>query len=101
MTGIGILLLVLGIGSFILPMIGFQFRLMDLVEDYQPFAGIIVAVIGAVLLYLGYMQRAKVAAAPAAPPATPPAPPPAAPATPSASPPATPPASSPSEPPNA
>jgi hypothetical protein len=65
MTRIGILLVVLGVGSFVLPMIGFQFRLMDLVEDYQPFAGIIVAAIGAVLLYLGYMQRPK-APAPAA-----------------------------------
>jgi threonine/homoserine/homoserine lactone efflux protein len=70
MTRIGILLVVLGVGSFVLPMIGFQFRLMDLVADYQPFAGIIVAAIGAVLLYLGYTQSQKASApAPAASPA--------------------------------
>jgi threonine/homoserine/homoserine lactone efflux protein len=69
MTRLGILLVVLGIGSFVLPMIGFQFRLMDLVADYQPFAGIIVAVIGAVLLYLGLTQRAKEVASPTPAPA--------------------------------
>jgi len=45
----GILLLILGVGSFVLPMIGFQFSLMSLIEDYQPWAGIGVAAIGAMI----------------------------------------------------
>jgi hypothetical protein len=95
MTGWGVLLVILGIGSFVLPMIGLQFRLMDVVEDYQPYAGIVVAAIGAVLIYLGMQRRSaavtepeRAAMSPQAPAASPPpaagpidAPEPAAPTT--------------------
>jgi hypothetical protein len=66
MANLGVLLVVLGLGSLVLPLFNLQFRLMDIVDPYQPFVGIGVAVIGAVLIYLS-MQRRKAVAAPAAP----------------------------------
>src|SRR5215211_3497479 len=69
MVSIGGLLIVFGIGSLLLPLIDFQFTLMSFLDDYQPVAGIVVAAIGAVLVFVG-MQRQKaqtVAAAAAAP----------------------------------
>jgi hypothetical protein len=68
MTSWGVFLIILGAGSLLLPALGFQFRLMELVDDYQPYAGIAVAAIGAVLVFLG--MRRRQAAAEAAPPAT-------------------------------
>ena len=58
MTGFGVLLIILGVGSLVLPMFNFQFRLMEIVDPYQPWAGIIVAVIGAALVAFG-MQRSR------------------------------------------
>ena len=83
MTGFGVLLIILGGGSLLLPLFNLQFRLMEFVDPYQPWAGIIVVVIGAALVAYG-LQRSR-AAAPAAPPASsaaapaPTAPPPPAP----------------------
>jgi hypothetical protein len=57
MVGWGILLIVLGAGSLLLPMFDYQFTLMELVDPYQPFAGIVVAAIGAVLVFLGQTRR--------------------------------------------
>jgi hypothetical protein len=53
MVGWGIFLIIIGAGSLLLPQLGFQFRLMELLDDYQPYAGIVVAVIGAGLVLLG------------------------------------------------
>lgn len=63
MTRFGVLLAVLGIGSLLLPMFDIQFTIMSLVEDFQPVAGIVVTVIGAVLVFLG-MRSAQPAATP-------------------------------------
>ena len=49
----GIFLIVMGVGSFILPMMGMQFRLMSLFKEAQPAAGIIVAGLGVLLVVLG------------------------------------------------
>ena len=57
MVGWGILLILLGAGSLLLPMLGFQFTLMELVDDFQPWAGIVVAVIGAILVFMGMNRR--------------------------------------------
>ena len=57
MVGIGVMLLILGLGSLILPQFNIQFRLMSLLDDAQPIAGIIVAAIGALLLVLGLRNR--------------------------------------------
>ncbi|HEX7067691.1 MAG TPA: hypothetical protein VF295_05765 [Candidatus Limnocylindria bacterium] len=58
MVGWGIFLIIVGAGSLLLPSLGYQFRLMELVDDVQPYAGIVVAVIGAALLFLG-MTRGR------------------------------------------
>ena len=54
MVGWGIFLIIIGAGSLLLPQLGFQFRLMELLDDYQPYAGIVVAIIGAGLVLLGH-----------------------------------------------
>lgn len=53
MIGWGVMLIVLGIGSLILPQFNIQFRLMSLLDGAQPIAGIVVAAIGALLVVLG------------------------------------------------
>ncbi len=57
MVGWGIFLIVIGAGSLLLPQLGYQFTLMELVDDFQPWAGIVVAVVGAVLLFMGMTRR--------------------------------------------
>jgi hypothetical protein len=59
MVGWGILLIVLGAGSLLLPQMGYQFSLMELVDDFQPWAGIVVAVIGAILVLMGMIRRQR------------------------------------------
>ncbi len=61
MIGWGIFLIIMGAGSLFLPMIDYQFTLMELVDPYQPFAGIIVAVIGAAMVLMGMNRRADAA----------------------------------------
>ena len=61
MVGWGIFLIVLGAGSLLLPLIGFQFRLMELLDPYQPYAGIVVALIGAGLVTMGMTRRVPAA----------------------------------------
>jgi drug/metabolite transporter (DMT)-like permease len=65
MRSLGVLLIVLGAGSLILPLVGLQFRLLEPLDPYQPIAGMVVAVIGAVLFVLA-QQRASAASADAA-----------------------------------
>ena len=79
MVGFGALLIVLGIGSLLLPMFDIQFRIMSLLDDFQPIAGIAIAAIGVALVLLGSRRRSTTvvvqqpAAAP--PPPTTPEPP--------------------------
>ena len=51
MKRLAVFLLILGIGSLVLPMIGVQFRLMSLLAPAQPWAGILMCVVGAALLF--------------------------------------------------
>jgi hypothetical protein len=82
MTSIGVLLVILGVGSFVLPAFNLQFRLMEIVDPYQPWAGIIAAALGLVLILVasrrksGDVKEAEEAAAPAAAAAPPPSAPP-------------------------
>ncbi|MBU1030734.1 MAG: hypothetical protein ABIC91_08720 [Nanoarchaeota archaeon] len=48
--GLGVLLIVMGIGSFILPLFGLQFKLLILFGAYQWMVSILMAIIGIVLL---------------------------------------------------
>lgn len=73
MISLGVLLVILGVGSLVLPNLGFQFRLMEIVDPYQPWAGIIVAALGLITILFGAQRRGRkeivvesAAAAPAA-----------------------------------
>jgi hypothetical protein len=57
MVGLGIWLIIIGAGSLLLPLLNFQFTLMSLLEDFQPWAGIVVAVIGVGLVLAGMNRR--------------------------------------------
>ena len=59
MVGWGIFLIVLGAGSLLLPMLGYQFTLMELLDDFQPYAGIVVAIVGAALVFMGMNRRSS------------------------------------------
>ena len=72
MVGSGVLLIVLGAGSLLLPQMGYQFTLMELVDDFQPWAGIVVAVIGAILVVMGMNRRQRPAEVTATPREEPP-----------------------------
>ena len=54
LRGWGITLLILGIGSFILPLMNLQFRLLNVFGEATPFLGAGLAVVGAVLLVLSF-----------------------------------------------
>jgi hypothetical protein len=56
-VGWGVFLIIIGAGSLFLPMLGWQFTLMELVDDFQPYAGIVVAIIGAALVVYGMRGR--------------------------------------------
>ena len=58
MARLGIFLLIMGIGSLILPMMGRQFVLMSLLGPAQPVAGIAIAAVGGLLIFLGARQNA-------------------------------------------
>lgn len=75
MLSLGVLLVILGVGSFVLPMIGYQFRLIEPLEPYQPWAGIILAAIGLItVIYAGRRRAAPTTVVETTPP-PPPAPP--------------------------
>ena len=57
LVSLGILLIVLGFGSLVLPMFDLEFRLMSIVDDYQPWAGIVVGLIGVGLIGWAMSQR--------------------------------------------
>ena len=65
MVGWGVFLIILGAGSLLLPMLGYQFTLMELLDDFQPYAGIVVAIIGAVLVFMGMNRGSTREATPA------------------------------------
>ena len=57
MVGFGVLLIILGVGSLLLPMFDIQFQIMSMLDDYQPIAGIAIAAVGAVLVFLGLQRQ--------------------------------------------
>ena len=73
MAGLGALLVILGIGSLVLPMFDIQFQIMSLLDDYQPVAGIAIAAVGVLLVVLGARSRRTTVVVPTQePPAAPP-----------------------------
>jgi predicted lipid-binding transport protein (Tim44 family) len=65
MISLGVLLVILGVGSLVLPSLGLQFTFMDWLDAYQPWAGIIVAAVGLITVLFGAQRRGR-AEAPAA-----------------------------------
>ena len=65
-VSLGILLIVLGFGSLLLPLFDIQFTLMSFMDDFQPWAGILVGVIGLGLIGWSVSQRGEPAPPPAA-----------------------------------
>jgi hypothetical protein len=53
MRGWGVMLLIVGLGSFLLPMAGLQFRLVSIFGEYQTFAAIGMAVAGGLMIAFG------------------------------------------------
>lgn len=54
--GLGGLLVVLGIGSFVLPFMGLQFKLMMIFGNYTWLAGIVAMLLGVTLMIVGKKQ---------------------------------------------
>lgn len=86
MKGWGTLLVLLGVGSFILPAFGMQFRLINAFGGDPSSSGILFIIVGGVLYLIGQARErgTRPAAAPRAPSGLPPAqaPPPGRPAAP-------------------
>ena len=82
MISFGVLLVILGAGSLVLPYLNLQFTLMEFVDPYQPWAGIIVAALGLITVLFGAQRRGRREAAEALAAAAPAAPAPVASATP-------------------
>ncbi len=59
MISFGVLLVILGAGSLVLPYLNLQFTLMDFVDPYQPWAGIIVAALGLITVLFGAQRRGR------------------------------------------
>ncbi len=53
MRGWGVTLLLIGLGSFVLPMMGMQFKLVSIFGEYEMIAGIAMAVIGGLMVAFG------------------------------------------------
>lgn len=59
MGSIGTLLVILGFGSLILEQFNMEFRLLAWANDYQPWFGIVLGVIGVVLILVHFASRNK------------------------------------------
>jgi len=59
MARAGIFCLILGIGSFLLPMMGMQFRLLNMLGENTWMAGAGLSVLGVVLLVASGMSKQK------------------------------------------
>jgi len=62
MISLGVFLVIIGVGSLVLPSLGLQFTLMDWLDAYQPWAGIIVAAVGLITVLFGAQRRGRAAA---------------------------------------
>lgn len=57
MRQLAVWLLILGVGSFILPMMGLQFKLLSLFGEATPFVGGGMAVLGGILLGVSFVTE--------------------------------------------
>lgn len=56
MRSIGTWLLILGIGSFVLPLFGLQFKLLNAAGEGAPYIGLGAAVLGGLLLGVSFLM---------------------------------------------
>lgn len=56
MVSIGFALVVFGFGSLILEQFNMQFRILAWAQDFQPWLGIVLGLVGVALVVLGYMR---------------------------------------------
>lgn len=54
----GIYLLIFGVGAFILPMIGLQFKILNVFGESLPLVAVAMALAGGVMVGLSYRQHA-------------------------------------------
>ena len=59
MRGIGLMLLLLGAGSFFLPKMGYQFKLISVFGEYQTHAAIGFMALGGVMTLLSFKGKKK------------------------------------------
>jgi hypothetical protein len=57
MKGLGIVLIIIGAGSFILPQFGIQFRLMSAFGENQPIAAAVAIGLGLLLVFLSLRKK--------------------------------------------
>ena len=57
MARLGVFMLVMGVGSLVLPLIGLQFKIMSLFQPAQPIAGIALAAAGGLFAFMGSRQK--------------------------------------------
>ena len=57
MARLGVFMLIMGVGSLVLPMFGRQFKIMSLVQPAQPVAGIALAAAGGLFAFFGARQK--------------------------------------------
>jgi hypothetical protein len=60
MVSLGVLLVVLGIASIVLPSAGVELAILDSIDSAQPWLGIIVAALGLITILYGQRRRASV-----------------------------------------
>jgi hypothetical protein len=60
MVSFGVLLVVLGIASIVLPAAGVDLAFLDSIDSSQPWLGIIVAALGLITILYGQRRRASV-----------------------------------------
>jgi hypothetical protein len=53
----GVLLLILGLGTFVLKAFNYEFRLLSWADNYQPWVSIGLAVVGFVIVVASMMRR--------------------------------------------
>ena len=57
MKNMGIWFLILGVGAFILPLMGMQFRLVSVFGDYAPLAAVGMIGVGGLMTAAGFFSK--------------------------------------------
>ena len=62
MTSFGVLLVILGVGSLVLPYLNLNISLLDSFDQVQPWAGVIVAALGLITVLFSSRRRPEASA---------------------------------------